>query len=362
VPIEISLWRLDESKPSPVPSSSLDAEKRLEEVLENDISILGLDRLLLVGRQVPTRFGKFIDLLALGPTGELYVIELKRDKTPREVVAQALDYGSWVRELGYDDIAAIFSDYTHGDDFDTAQQAAFGEVPDELNASHNLVIVASELDPSTERILDYLDEFEVPINVVFFRYFTDEEREYLGRSWLVDPAQAELRVGPQKNRRRRPWNGKDFYISFGEGAYRNWEDARTHGFVSGGGKKWYWQSLSALQAGHRVFVHVPQHGYVGVGVVTESVQTVDGFEVDTPSGRLPILDAPDLKAPDMGHNADDPDRWERVVRVKWITTRPVDEAFWEQGFFANQNTAAKFRDAPTLARLKEYFGILDDDD
>src|SRR6266542_4192150 len=100
MPIEIALWRLDANEGVPVPSSSLDAEKRLEEVLENDISVLGLDRLLLIGRQVPTRFGKFIDLLALGPSGDLYVIELKRDRTPREVVAQALDYGSWVRELG----------------------------------------------------------------------------------------------------------------------------------------------------------------------------------------------------------------------------------------------------------------------
>jgi hypothetical protein len=362
VPIEIALWRLDTNKGVPVPSSSLDAEKRLEEVLENDIGVLGLDRLLLIGRQVPTRFGKFIDLLALGPSGDLYVVELKRDRTPREVVAQALDYGSWVRELGYDDIAAIFSDYTHGDDFDTAQQTTFGEVPDELNASHNLVIVASELDSSTERILDYLNEFEVPINVVFFRYFRDDEREYLGRSWLVDPAQAESRAGPQRNRKKRPWNGKDFYISFGDGDFRNWEDARRYGFVSGGGKKWYWQSLSALQPGHRVFVHIPQHGYVGVGLVTESVQTVDNFEVDTPSGRRLILGAPDLKAPDMGHNADNPDMWERVVRVKWIDSRPIGEAFWEPGFFANQNTAAKFRNAPTLERLKEHFNITDEDD
>jgi RecB family endonuclease NucS len=111
------------------PSSSLDAEKRLEEVLENGIGVLGLDRLLLIGRQVPTRFGKFIDLLALGPSGDLYVVELKRDRTPREVVAQALDYGSWVRELGYDEIAAIFSEYTHGDDFDAAQQQRSGKSP-----------------------------------------------------------------------------------------------------------------------------------------------------------------------------------------------------------------------------------------
>ena len=40
--------------------------------------------------------------------GKLVVIELKRDRTPREVVAQLLDYGSWIRTLGDEDIAAIF--------------------------------------------------------------------------------------------------------------------------------------------------------------------------------------------------------------------------------------------------------------
>jgi hypothetical protein len=40
--------------------------------------------------------------------GRIVLIELERDRTPREVVAQALDHGSLVRTLKDDDIAAIF--------------------------------------------------------------------------------------------------------------------------------------------------------------------------------------------------------------------------------------------------------------
>ena len=69
MPIEMALWRLNGNQPTPIGSSSLDTEKRLEEILENDISILGLDRLLVIGRQVPTTWGKFVDLLALDPRG-----------------------------------------------------------------------------------------------------------------------------------------------------------------------------------------------------------------------------------------------------------------------------------------------------
>lgn len=43
------------------------------------------------------------------PDGALVLIELKRDRTPREVVAQALDYACWVEKLEAEDIAAIYS-------------------------------------------------------------------------------------------------------------------------------------------------------------------------------------------------------------------------------------------------------------
>jgi hypothetical protein len=41
-------------------------------------------------------------------------VELKRDRTPREVVAQALDYASWVERLDAEDIAAIYARFKPG--------------------------------------------------------------------------------------------------------------------------------------------------------------------------------------------------------------------------------------------------------
>jgi hypothetical protein len=38
-------------------------------------------------------------VLGVDVEGRIHVIELKRDRTPREVVAQILDYGSWA--LGF---------------------------------------------------------------------------------------------------------------------------------------------------------------------------------------------------------------------------------------------------------------------
>jgi hypothetical protein len=355
MPIEMALWRLEGNRGVPVESSAMDTERRLEDVLAHDIGILGLDRLLVIGRQVPTRFGKFIDLLALGPQGDLYVIELKRDRTPREVVAQALDYGSWAKDLDYEALSDNWDGYSSDASFDEAQATAFGDVPEQLNVSHRLVIVASELDPSTERIVAYLNDYEVPINVVFFRYMRDGESEYLARTWLVDPVESESRTA----RKKRPWNGKDFYASFGEGDHqaRRWEDAVRYGFISGGGAPWFSRSLSALQPGNRVFVHIGGKGYVGVGTVTEVVQPVRDFTVDVDGRKVAILDAPGLLGNNMGHNLDDPDRCEYVVRVEWLKTNPREKAFWEKGLFANQNTATRLRDTNTIERLEKHFGV-----
>jgi hypothetical protein len=59
VPLEIGIWRIDGGV-ARVSSSALADEKRLEDVIEQDISILGLDLLLILGRQVETAYGKKI--------------------------------------------------------------------------------------------------------------------------------------------------------------------------------------------------------------------------------------------------------------------------------------------------------------
>jgi RecB family endonuclease NucS len=62
-----------------------------EAILEsNPDGIVEDGKLLIIGRQVITNLGSIIDLLALDRRGDVVVIELKRDRTPRDTLAQAL--------------------------------------------------------------------------------------------------------------------------------------------------------------------------------------------------------------------------------------------------------------------------------
>ncbi|WP_447956117.1 endonuclease NucS domain-containing protein [Vreelandella sp. EE7] len=96
--IEQGIWKLasdTDEAPQKLRPMGLADEGKLEDQIMQDVSILNRDW-LLIGRQVRTGFDKLIDLLALDANGNVIIIELKRDKTPRDVVAQAIDYASWV--------------------------------------------------------------------------------------------------------------------------------------------------------------------------------------------------------------------------------------------------------------------------
>lgn len=365
MPIELGIWRID-GELQRISSSRLDNESKLEDFLEQDPNLLGAD-ILIIGRQVMTGFGKKIDLLGVNADGELVVIELKRDRTPRDVVAQLLDYGSWIKDLSYEEITETYQDYSSTSSlasdsvrFEEAFSQKFGAGPPEaLNESHQLIVVASELDPSTERIITYLAQgYGVPINAVFFQYFNDGGSEYLTRTWLHDPREVEatssrVRAG---GRKKEPWNGRDFYVSLGESEHRFWQDCVRYGFIAGGQGRWYSRTLGMLFPDARVFVCIPGTGYVGVGTVKEEVQRVRDVTVEIDGKTVPLLDAP-LMAPKMDENADDPDKSEYVVRVEWIKTLPKDKAIWETGMFANQNTVCRLRNRFTLERLLEHFDL-----
>ena len=92
------LYKLSGDTLEPVAVGRLANENMVESWIARQPDLLGLD-FLLIGRQLPTEFGGRIDLLGIDADGNLVIVELKRDRTPREIIAQMLDYASWVSSL-----------------------------------------------------------------------------------------------------------------------------------------------------------------------------------------------------------------------------------------------------------------------
>src|SRR5262245_58645802 len=124
MPVHHAIWTIG-SEPTPLAMSQLQNEKTLEAMIVRDARILS-EEWMLIGQQEITSFGGRIDLLAITPDGSLVLIEIKRDRTPREVVAQALDYASWVEELTADRIAQIYQRFSQGGSLSEAFLKRFG--------------------------------------------------------------------------------------------------------------------------------------------------------------------------------------------------------------------------------------------
>jgi hypothetical protein len=201
MPVEMAMWKMTSDGPLAIAPKKLNFEDRLEELVVNDPSLINLS-ILVIGHQIPTKYGGYIDVLGVDVEGRIHVIELKRDRTPREVVAQILDYGSWAQDLSLSEVTELYAEH-QGGALDEAFVETFGSaVPDTFNADQRLTIVASELDAASNRIITFhASRYDVPINAVFFRYFVDGESEYLARTWLRPPEEAEAgRPGSRSQR------------------------------------------------------------------------------------------------------------------------------------------------------------------
>jgi hypothetical protein len=182
MPINMKLWQVKAKDLLEINSEPLNDEQRLQEWLVKDKTILGID-MLLVGRQVSTGSGGSIDLLAIDGQANLVVLVLKRDKAPHELLAQTLEHAAWVSDLSYDQIDTITKGFT-GKPLWQAFSDHYGvSIPKIVNEAHSMLILASEMDDSSERIVNYLAaQHKVPIDVLFIALFKTASGEFLARA------------------------------------------------------------------------------------------------------------------------------------------------------------------------------------
>ena len=173
----IGLWHIGDSGPARLPSTELGVERELEDWIERDPALLERG-LVIVGRQIRLEGGP-LDLLALDPQGRWVLIEIKRERLRREVIAQAIDYASclhavdpaWLRDQCDAYLRTKGAAHTL-----TALLVQRGRTLDAEDDGREVVIylVGTGLDAGLERMVGYLAErAELAVRMVTFAAFRE---------------------------------------------------------------------------------------------------------------------------------------------------------------------------------------------
>ena len=174
---EIKLWQVEEGKLVPSEVSMIDAgrteSKDLEQWIKSNPEILG-ENISLIGEQIMTKRGP-LDFLGIDRSGNLIIIELKRDKLHREALAQAIDYASDLASWDVDRISAECEKYTgkkieeHLSDVFELEDETLEEIS--INKFQKILLVGTGVDESLERMVEWLsDNYDVSINVLILKY------------------------------------------------------------------------------------------------------------------------------------------------------------------------------------------------
>ncbi len=147
--------------------------------------------ILVIGRQVVTNLGGFIDLLGLDRAGDVVVIELKRDRTPRDTIAQSLEYASFAERLDTAQLEGILRSYLNDESLSLAEhhREYFELGVDEavaFNKDQRIVIVGQRVTPEIRQTAKFLRSKGIRVTCVEFTFFqADGETRLLSQEIVV---------------------------------------------------------------------------------------------------------------------------------------------------------------------------------
>ncbi len=201
---EIKTWQIVDGKLEFI-STNLKSEGRtepydLEPWLESNPAIIG-SNITIIGRQTMSKSGP-IDLLGIDKAGNVVIIEIKRDKLPREALVQAIDYASNAAEWTIEKLSEICSEYS-GKSLEETITESFPDVDIEnlnINDTQRIVLVGFSVEASLERMIEWLsDNFNVNINAVVLSYImTSSGDELLTKTSIISEELEQERVMKQK--------------------------------------------------------------------------------------------------------------------------------------------------------------------
>jgi len=182
-----------------IKTDKISFEKDFENWLENSPYILFEDEdeedtVIWICRQIHAPVGntdKYPDLIGVNSFGDLVIVELKKGKTPREVVAQSLEYSSWAATLTYEDLNEIATSYfkkkntnINKDLLQVYKETFYPDSADNIeitfNKNQKLYIIAEEISPVVREVSNYLrTKYMIDINCLEYKVSKSKQGEYV---------------------------------------------------------------------------------------------------------------------------------------------------------------------------------------
>ncbi|MBI5948937.1 MAG: hypothetical protein HY875_12435 [Chloroflexi bacterium] len=190
-------------------------EKAMEEWLAaNPHAVLPEEERAFVISQA-TSFENLVDILAVDQKGDLVVIEIKRGQTPRDVIAQALEYCSDVETWDYQQLNARAINYFRSkglqyESLSGAFEEIFGVLPGEVdesrfNQQQRIFIVAEAIEQKVELTSRWLLRRGIDIACIQYECFrTADGQLFLDFREIVRRDEAPAPEGPRKVRASAP--------------------------------------------------------------------------------------------------------------------------------------------------------------
>lgn len=232
-------------------------EKQLENRLARLDNIqLGNVHILYIGRQVgfSDQSQDLLDILGVDEDGNTVIVELKKEKGRRKVVAQALDYAGRVQNFDYEKLNQEYKKTTEDEnslrhDHETHFDLEEPLKPKEFNFAQRLVLVGTDFDKRLVNTADFLREHNLDVVLVEYETYKDAEQgtELLTTNAIRRPLSEEPTSPTDKTlsegekRRKEFWQEfTDLHEEYGlSGSTSNPSSASyaIHVFTSSGRKK-----------------------------------------------------------------------------------------------------------------------------
>lgn len=186
--MEVYLVEHDDLKQ--LPETELAREENLEErLVRTEGAKIGDVEVLYVGRQGSPGEGGIFDILGVDEQGDAVIVELKRGRAPRDIVAQALEYAGEIRNVDYGYLNDRYQEFLreeHGyrdpSSIPPLQEAHadYFDLDDPLderkfNGTQRLVVVGTAFGDVSLNMADFLREHGIDVVAVEYSTYRAEE-------------------------------------------------------------------------------------------------------------------------------------------------------------------------------------------